>query len=250
MDCSLPGSSAHGIFQARILEWGPLPSPGRGHRGALRPWQQLCTHSLGKCSCPQLTYASAVMGRLPSVGAATPWTSPVRVATCQGLAVSSSIRCISSTLSLTLCPLSFLSPHEWQMAHHSGCVCVCVCVYVWVGGRSIFLRNECRATVRVLEPLCGPSFSQNHRWYMKSQGRDSGLCLKVVRCHRKLLSQKLCPDSGRLHTMFHLFNKLFLLHQSSFGLINSYSFFRWNIISSKSFPYPIPIKLGTPIICC
>ena len=22
MDCSLPGSSAHGIFQARILEWG------------------------------------------------------------------------------------------------------------------------------------------------------------------------------------------------------------------------------------
>ena len=47
MDCSPPGSSAHGIFQARVLEWGaiafsrqmytrfkywsgvPLPSPGR-----------------------------------------------------------------------------------------------------------------------------------------------------------------------------------------------------------------------------
>ena len=27
MDCSLPGSSAHGIFQARVLEWVPLPSP-------------------------------------------------------------------------------------------------------------------------------------------------------------------------------------------------------------------------------
>ena len=27
MDCSLPGSSAHGIFQARVLEWLPLPSP-------------------------------------------------------------------------------------------------------------------------------------------------------------------------------------------------------------------------------
>ena len=31
MDCSLPGSSVHGIFQARVLEWGaiallPLPS--------------------------------------------------------------------------------------------------------------------------------------------------------------------------------------------------------------------------------
>ena len=22
MDCSLPGSSVHGIFQARVLEWG------------------------------------------------------------------------------------------------------------------------------------------------------------------------------------------------------------------------------------
>ena len=24
MDCSLPGSSVHGIFQARILEWGAI----------------------------------------------------------------------------------------------------------------------------------------------------------------------------------------------------------------------------------
>ena len=34
MDCSPPGSSVHGIFQARILEWvaisfsGDLPNPG------------------------------------------------------------------------------------------------------------------------------------------------------------------------------------------------------------------------------
>ena len=28
MDCSLPGSSAHGILQARILEWVSIPSPG------------------------------------------------------------------------------------------------------------------------------------------------------------------------------------------------------------------------------
>ena len=35
MDCSLPGSSVHGIFQARVLEWvaisfsrGDLPDPG------------------------------------------------------------------------------------------------------------------------------------------------------------------------------------------------------------------------------
>ena len=24
MNCSLPGSSAHGIFQARVLEWGAI----------------------------------------------------------------------------------------------------------------------------------------------------------------------------------------------------------------------------------
>ena len=24
MDCSLPGSSIHGIFQARVLEWGSI----------------------------------------------------------------------------------------------------------------------------------------------------------------------------------------------------------------------------------
>ena len=26
MDCSLPGSSIHGIFQARALEWSPITS--------------------------------------------------------------------------------------------------------------------------------------------------------------------------------------------------------------------------------
>ena len=28
MDCSPPGFSVHGIFQARILEWVPRPPPG------------------------------------------------------------------------------------------------------------------------------------------------------------------------------------------------------------------------------
>ena len=30
MDCSPPSSSIHGIFQARVLEWVPLPSPKKG----------------------------------------------------------------------------------------------------------------------------------------------------------------------------------------------------------------------------
>ena len=28
MNCSLPGSSIHGIFQAKILEWVAFPTPG------------------------------------------------------------------------------------------------------------------------------------------------------------------------------------------------------------------------------
>ena len=32
MDCSLPGSSVHGIFQARVLEWGAIAFSVRKHR--------------------------------------------------------------------------------------------------------------------------------------------------------------------------------------------------------------------------
>ena len=30
MDCSLPGSSVHGIFQARVLEWGAIAFSSAG----------------------------------------------------------------------------------------------------------------------------------------------------------------------------------------------------------------------------
>ena len=36
MDCSLPGSSIHGIFQARVLEWGAIAFPGRKHKSNLK----------------------------------------------------------------------------------------------------------------------------------------------------------------------------------------------------------------------
>jgi len=29
MDCNLPGSSVHGIFQARVLEWGAIAFSGK-----------------------------------------------------------------------------------------------------------------------------------------------------------------------------------------------------------------------------
>ena len=36
MGCSLPGSSVHGIFQARVLEWGAIAFSGEQHEGYLK----------------------------------------------------------------------------------------------------------------------------------------------------------------------------------------------------------------------
>ena len=41
MDCSLPGSSAHGVFQARVLEWVPFPSPGMQARYVKSPLSEI-----------------------------------------------------------------------------------------------------------------------------------------------------------------------------------------------------------------
>ena len=42
MDCSLPGSSIHGIFQSRILEWGAIS------------FSNTCIHAKSLQSCPTL----------------------------------------------------------------------------------------------------------------------------------------------------------------------------------------------------
>ena len=46
MDCSLPGSSFHGVFQARVLEWGAIAFstsgelPGNYSNSPARAWQE------------------------------------------------------------------------------------------------------------------------------------------------------------------------------------------------------------------
>ena len=45
MDCSLPGSSVHGILQARLLEWGAIPFSRRSSRP--RDWTQV-VHIAGR----------------------------------------------------------------------------------------------------------------------------------------------------------------------------------------------------------
>ena len=38
MDCSLPGFSAHGTFQARVLEWGAIVFSGKQPELVLNDW--------------------------------------------------------------------------------------------------------------------------------------------------------------------------------------------------------------------
>ena len=56
MDCSLPGSSVHGIFQARVLEWGAIASSDSVVYGDLNGKEiqkrgDICTHIAGSFFC-------------------------------------------------------------------------------------------------------------------------------------------------------------------------------------------------------
>ena len=51
MDCSPPGSSVHGLVQARILEWAAISFS----RGSSRPRNQTCL-SYGSCICRRVLY--------------------------------------------------------------------------------------------------------------------------------------------------------------------------------------------------
>ena len=47
MNCNLPGSSVHGILQARIVEWVAISF----FRGSFQPRDGTRVSCIGKCSC-------------------------------------------------------------------------------------------------------------------------------------------------------------------------------------------------------
>ena len=64
MDCSLPGSSARGIFQARVLEWGAIDHLD----SVISVFSYVCACSVSQ-SCPTLaTPWTAVHQAPPSMG--------------------------------------------------------------------------------------------------------------------------------------------------------------------------------------
>ena len=52
MDCSLPGSSVHGILQARVLEWVAIPSFRGSFPSRDQPASPLCPASQADSSAP------------------------------------------------------------------------------------------------------------------------------------------------------------------------------------------------------
>ena len=55
MDCSLPGSSIHGIFQARVLEWGAIAFSEEHWSGLQFPSPMHKSESEVAQSCPTLS---------------------------------------------------------------------------------------------------------------------------------------------------------------------------------------------------
>ena len=73
MDCTLPGSSVHGILQARILEWGlPFPSPGNLPNTGIEP---VFLDSPALAGSFFSTIKPVQFSRSVVTDSATPWTA-------------------------------------------------------------------------------------------------------------------------------------------------------------------------------
>ena len=63
MDCSLPGSSVHGIFQASVLEWDAITfSTGVGYHSLIQGIFQTQGSNLGVLHCRQILYRLSHQG--------------------------------------------------------------------------------------------------------------------------------------------------------------------------------------------
>ena len=62
MDCSLPGSSIHGIFQARVLEWGAIAFSDEQPRQHIKKQRHYFANKGPKAMAP---HSSALAWKIP-----------------------------------------------------------------------------------------------------------------------------------------------------------------------------------------
>ena len=117
MDCSLPGSSVHGIFQARVLEWVPLPSlmcmpyPCYVHV-CTSLCIYICTPSVPVCMPNPCTYKVCTM--LPNLIHGHP--TSLRVFICIYVRVYQQRWTLRSHPSLTELIMCLIYLRDWQMS--------------------------------------------------------------------------------------------------------------------------------------
>ena len=101
MDCSLPGSSVHGILQGRVLEWVAMPSC----RGSSRPrgWTPI---SNGSCTGRKVLYCYSATWEVQSESVSriwlfvTPWTTVAHQASLSmGFPRGRVLECVASSFS-------------------------------------------------------------------------------------------------------------------------------------------------------
>ena len=72
MDCSLPGSSVHGILQARILEWVAISFT----RGSSWPRDRTCVSCIGRQILYHLSHLGELVQQFPKCAS---WTSSIGI---------------------------------------------------------------------------------------------------------------------------------------------------------------------------
>ena len=71
MDCSPPGSSVHGIFQARVLEWVAVSSPGDLPDPGIEPWSPAFQADTLTSEPPMESYLSIITLNVNGLNAPT-----------------------------------------------------------------------------------------------------------------------------------------------------------------------------------
>ena len=171
MDCSLPGSSIHGIFQARILEWVAISFSRGSSQPRDQTWVAFINWAtklyLWKCSCMVSVLAWRVPGTgepggLPSMGShrvghdwsdlaeggvGLPWRLSGKESTCQCMRHRFNLWIQNIPWGRKWQPTSVFLPGKlhgqrslagnspWghkRVRHNWACLCVCIYIYIYI----------------------------------------------------------------------------------------------------------------------
>ena len=127
MDCSLPGSSIHGIFQARILEWGATnyaPTPKKNHISSLERSFSVLWLSFYDSLCPKCDQICSIFLFLFLVK------------------VDFSVAHLKMPLVWACAPQTSLFPHFWKVKPRASSSRAAICVIPRCGTRTIFLCTK------------------------------------------------------------------------------------------------------------